>query len=535
MQRPSSEVGTGEANAYADELRSWRERRGLSKRALADLMAYDRTYVSHIEGCNLVPTEDFTRRAETALDAGGALWRRWDALLAARSSRPPRTARRDDRELRTADFVAWLADHSASDFRETYDAVAAAFDRLDHGRSADRRHRAYRRASVPRAAVASALTRYYEDAGEAHGVQLYRASVGQGAGEIVLSVLVEPTALGVAVPLGGSRESVGFVRRPSPSPCTTQLGVVEHKAAIARLAQVEASDTVMVNNPLYRLLHAEVMPDRLAATFTLSDFATYALTADLLEVELLDAICESDTDGKPERTPLRDRLLPTVATATALDARECVGGTVSLLAIARPERPGRAKDYALLIQERSSKVLNVTGRLAVIPKAFHQPTVDPAEEAALATTLLRELEEELLGRQDLEHLDPESLRLADPLHARHRSPPLTWLLDHEDTDALRMECTAFGINLVTGNYEFGCLTVIEDDQWWDRFGHQVEANWETMRVHRYSSLDTDGLAALATDNRWSNEGLFAFLEGLRRLTELDDSGRVAAPTITLEI
>jgi hypothetical protein len=33
------------------------------------------------------------------------------------------------------------------------------------------------------------------------------------------------------------------------------------------------------------------------------------------------------------------------------------------------------------------------------------------------------------------------------------------------------------------------------------------------------------------DSRWSNEGLFAFSEGLRRLAELDTGQRVAAPTI----
>jgi len=62
----------------------------------------------------------------------------------------------------------------------------------------------------------------------------------------------------------------------------------------------------------------------------------------------------------------------------------------------------------------------------------------------------------------------------------------------------------------------------------------VEANWETMRVHRHSSSDADGLAALANDPRRSNEERFAFLEGLRRLTELDTSGRVAAQPITVE-
>lgn len=90
------------------------------------------------------------------------------------------------------------------------------------------------------------------------------------------------------------------------------------------------------------------------------------------------------------------------------------------------------------------------------------------------------------------------------------------------------------INIVTGDYEFPCLIIIDDEEWWDRYGHQVEANWETLRIRRYSSLDTAGLAALATDPTWSNEGLFAFLEGLRRLAVIDIAGRTAAPAVEVE-
>jgi hypothetical protein len=36
------------------------------------------------------------------------------------------------------------------------------------------------------------------------------------------------------------------------------------------------------------------------------------------------------------------------------------------------------------------------------------------------------------------------------------------------------------------------------------------------------------------DPQWSNEGLFAFSEGLRRLAELDTTQRVAAPFIDVE-
>lgn len=72
------------ARQYAEELKRWREGRGLSKRGLALLMSYDRSYVSQIEGCHLPPTEDFTRRAEAVMTAGDALWARWEEYEAAK-------------------------------------------------------------------------------------------------------------------------------------------------------------------------------------------------------------------------------------------------------------------------------------------------------------------------------------------------------------------------------------------------------------------------------------------------------------------
>ena len=108
---------------------------------------------------------------------------------------------------------------------------------------------------------------------------------------------------------------------------------------------------------------------------------------------------------------------------------------------------------------------------------------------------------------------------------------MRWLVERRRTDAYRTECVGFGINMVTGNYEFPCLIVIDDEQWWERFSGQIEANWEMARVRRYSSQDTAGLQALVADARWSNEGLFAFIEGLRRLAELDTVSRVALPEI----
>jgi hypothetical protein len=501
-------------------------------RALAEQMAYDRSYVSHIEGCNLSPTEHFTRRAEDVLNAGGALWGQWEELVAARAdtTRPP-SPPPVGRVLRTADFVAWIADHSSMSLQDTYDAVATLAHRLESEPPAAHHAREHERANVSREHVATALAAYYQPTLEGDGPgRLYRARVDST--ELVLSVLVESSGLGAAVQLGTPQEVVRF--RPPPTLPAIPLTEAARQAAIARLAEVEVAQTVLMNNPLYRLLEVDIGPQHLDATVTLADFAGYALTADLLESELVDAITTNGS-ARHSPTPLRDLYLPSTTAATAFDQRECVGGPATLLAIARPARRGRPADFVLLIQERSARVVNVAGKLAVIPKAFHQPISEPVDEAHLVTTLERELEEELLGRRDLELLAPDSQRRADPLHELHRSEPMAWLADRQGSGGYHAECTAFGINLVTGNYEFACLIVIRDEDWWRQFGHLVEANWEASRVHRYSSRDTDGLAALANDPRWSNEGLFAYLEGLRRLAQLDTGGRVAAPTIDVEV
>ena len=140
---------------------------------------------------------------------------------------------------------------------------------------------------------------------------------------------------------------------------------------------------------------------------------------------------------------------------------------------------------------------------------------------------MREFEEELLGRQDLEHSAPDSRRQFAPGHPLNRTEPMAWLYENPSWS---LECTSFGVNLVTGNYEFACLMTIDDQRWWEQFGHRVSANWEAMSVRCWSSRDAEGLARLAADPRWSNEGLFALVEGLRRLAATG-SGRVEVPPI----
>ena len=93
-----------------------------------------------------------------------------------------------------------------------------------------------------------------------------------------------------------------------------------------------------------------------------------------------------------------------------------------------------------------------------------------------------------------------------------------------------MECTGFGLNLVSGNFEFAALLVIDAEDFWSRYGGQIEANWESMSLRQYSSLDNESLAELVHDPAWSNEGMFALLQGLRRLKQIGGS-RVNMPAI----
>jgi hypothetical protein len=211
----------------------------------------------------------------------------------------------------------------------------------------------------------------------------------------------------------------------------------------------------------------------------------------------------------------------------------CAGGPLALLAIARSQNRSRRgqPDYLFLIQERSGHVLNSARRLAVIPKAFHEPLVDFRDDVQVSATLEREMEEELFGR-DVDSTGGDTRR-ADPMHLSRLSEPMRWLMERPGSGAWRMECTGFGFNLVSGNFEFASLIVVEDDEWWDRFGGHVEANWESDSLRRYSSLDTDLLTSLALHPAWSNEGLFALLLGFRRLAEIGGE-RVRLPEIEME-
>src|ERR1700754_4879590 len=75
------------AESFAAELSRWRGERGLTKKQLATQMGFAPSYVSHVEGRRHRPTEDFARRAEAVLAAGGAIWHRFQEYDEVRHAR----------------------------------------------------------------------------------------------------------------------------------------------------------------------------------------------------------------------------------------------------------------------------------------------------------------------------------------------------------------------------------------------------------------------------------------------------------------
>jgi hypothetical protein len=429
------------------------------------------------------------------------------------------------RDLHIATSLDWLDRHARWEPGTTRRKVAARLSNLDPRDLQDAGHR---RGRVTRQQVAAALSTYY-----AAGFDECKPYRVRCCGErLETSVLTRPGWLDLDVPLHAMRQSVTL--SSGSGPAAPHLDDLVADAAVQRLAEVVTTGTRLVNAPIYDLLSIEASRGLLSAAVTITEFVDYALTMDLLETELVDAVAHG-RHCLPDALPLRDRFLPDTAAVLGLDQRLCAGGPLALCAIARPGSHTRAgrPDYLLLIQERSGSVLNAARRLAVIPKAFHQPISDHSADAALAATLERELEEELLGREDVDSTHQGQLR-AEPMHRSLLSEPMRWLTDHADGQRWSVECTGFGLNLVSGNFEFASLIVISDEDWWDRFGGSIQANWESAGLRCYSSLDRDLLVQLCHDPAWSNEGLFALLQAFRRLAAAD-SRRVNLPTVDLEV
>jgi hypothetical protein len=275
------------------------------------------------------------------------------------------------------DSLRWLETSLNWPEGEARKRVTALIHELDEETFQSRR---YRRSNVSRSAVASTLRSYY-DLPPAYQHGFYSACVN-GVSHAT-SILTEPSWLSLRHRISPVVPNLAF--KPNAPRAALPINEDTSSAALARLAETLAFGTRLANAPTYRLMHADVARMHLGGDLSVIEFIEYALTLDLLENELLDSIASGL--ATPAKMPLRRRYLPDRAALIELGHRVCVGGPVTLTAIAR-NRQGR-RDYVLLVQERSGHVLNASRRLAVIPKAFHQPLIDVDEDANLAMTIER--------------------------------------------------------------------------------------------------------------------------------------------------
>lgn len=480
------------------ELISARKVAGFTQEGLADVLNVDRSTVARWEAGDYLPLPYLWPKLASVL---GRSRDELQALIGPVAV-TPESGLNDEFEP----LFAWLDRHAGWPLGKAREQVRASAPASSRNRP-----------NLPRSVIADALAGYY--APSTSDYHPYTARCGQL--EVKTSVLTRPEWLDLVCPLTAAGDQITFEGGGTRLPA-----VVDERAAVQRLADAGASGIRIADVPLYRLLDVDPRPGVLRGKVGIASFVEYALGVDLLERELLGQLA----GGRPGGMPLRDRQLPDVAAVLDLPGRLCAGGVLALTAIARPADPLRGDaDFALLVQKRSARVVNTADRLSVIPKSFHGPLADRRADSRIGVTLRRELEEELFGRTDVDRSAGDR-RVADPMHPTRLSAPMRWLV--EQNGRLRMECTGFGFNLVSGNYEFASLVLIEDEEFWPRFGGDIEANWEAAGLRQYSTLDGDLISELIGDETWSNEGLFAFLQGLRRLAEIGGD-RVRIPAVEL--
>ncbi|WAL64510.1 helix-turn-helix transcriptional regulator [Amycolatopsis cynarae] len=392
----------------------------------------------------------------------------------------------------------WLDDRLGRKFGTARREVIAVLDRAGDEFQA----RQARRARVKRSDMARALKVYYDVDNSPYETYTARLD-GQ---EFETSILTRPEWLNLDIPLAPDRDRLRLTTTSTLPPIE-----IDEARAVRRLAEAEALGIRLTDQPVYRLLNIGLREGSISGTVALTPFLEYALTMDLLEGELLDALAKGRAI-QPGSLPLRDQYLPTLDSVVALDERLCVGGVLALFIITNTANSSSDVDQRFVIQQRSRQVVNGGEQLSVVPKGFHQPLNDYHSDTSILSSLLRELEEELFGRDDLDTTIKLS-RTALPMHPSRMSAPMKWLTSKEDR--LRTTCSGLGLNLVNGNYEISCAITVSEPEFWPRFGGNLEANWETKGLRIITNTDVKFLHSLASASNWCNEGIFGLMRGLQ--------------------
>ena len=282
-----------------------------------------------------------------------------------------------------------------------------------------------------------------------------------------------------------------------------------------RLATLERRKLKLWNAPIYRLERIAVADGVLSLDFSRDDFLRYRYTICYLLDQLVDVLLNTNYDvGQivgALSTRGRSHYLPNAAALVDFKNHICAGGVGVTVAFARKSE----RDFVIPLQRRAGNVADGQDLFSIIPKAFHQPTVDPVAEVGLDATVFREFYEELLGGEEAE--DPRTSRHRRIAHDWYRrvAEPVSWFEKH--TGAYDLHVVYCGINALHGNYEFGLLLVVHDEYYWRKFRHELRTNWEASDSTEplVSTKDTAGLADLVGRPNWADESLVAFVRSLQ--------------------
>ncbi|MCK4658555.1 MAG: hypothetical protein KAV82_03450 [Phycisphaerae bacterium] len=345
---------------------------------------------------------------------------------------------------------------------------------------------------------------------------LSRFAVGFDGGEDAATTIVgSPEQLGCAIELTEGSERHRLVEVDCKGPDLDQATATEI------LASTEARGLNLWDQGIYRLDAIEMEPHEVRASFSLDRFMRYRLGIGALLDELLQALIDTELcvdkvfEDRDQFLPLRSKFLPTAQSVSQFGQRMCAGGILATVAILRPDP---YDDFVIPIQRRSWSTSDEQGMITVIPQAFHQPTIDPAQEMNLRDTFLRELYEELFGGE-------EAIRGTRRL--RHdwytmESPEVQWLQANQNH--WRLVLTGFGLDLATGNYIFALLCVIRHTGFWDQFSHKIVGNWESTEADAplvSTKKDTARLKKLLFAPACTRVSIFSLARGLEYLVNLE--------------
>jgi hypothetical protein len=200
--------------------------------------------------------------------------------------------------------------------------------------------RARRRKRVGRRGIAQAVGGYYRCRASGHG--RYRARCGPDGPEVVTSVLTCPVLswldLGCALTANHDRLRLAGSAADGDVPLDGEAA----SAAVQRLAEILAGGTRFADMPLYRLTGIDAGKGEINGSLGITPFAHYALTLDLLEGELCDALA-AGVPAVPGSLPLRDRYLPDLRVTRGAKPRPCGHRARPVVSEERPARRWRAR------------------------------------------------------------------------------------------------------------------------------------------------------------------------------------------------